>query len=124
MPRRKADAAFARDLGKRLRAFRMRAGVSSTRLADLAGVSRALITEIEKGNTIPSLPTLFAFADVLRFNVDALRRPTDEGLGADLVTIASWRARAEKAEAALEEIRGILNNPVRDNIAAKAHLNP
>jgi len=108
MPRRKSDGALARDLGKRIRAYRLRAGVSSTRLAELAGVSRALVSAVEAGASLPSVATLFAIADVLQFNVDALRRPLDEGAARDLVTIASWRVRAEKAEAIIAQIKDAL----------------
>ena len=63
------------ELGKRLKAFRMRAGMSRKRLSEVSGVPRPTITNVELGNQVSmSLDSAFKIADALGITVDVLRR--------------------------------------------------
>jgi transcriptional regulator with XRE-family HTH domain len=50
----------------RVRERRHALGLSQSGLAELAGVSPELVSRIERGRCLPSLPTLVTFANVLR----------------------------------------------------------
>lgn len=52
-------------LGPRIRARREAAGWSQARLAEEAGTSANFVGMVERGETLPSLPTLFVIAKVL-----------------------------------------------------------
>ncbi|MGQ9823671.1 MAG: helix-turn-helix domain-containing protein [Desulfotomaculales bacterium] len=52
-------------LGKRIRKLRLQRGLSVTELARQAGVSPGLISQVERGYTIPLLDTLEAIAGIL-----------------------------------------------------------
>jgi len=59
-------------LGGRLRAARLKAGVSVRELARRIAVSASLISQIENDKAMPSVGTLFAIANELGLVVDAL----------------------------------------------------
>lgn len=46
------------DIGQRLRAVRKEKGMTLAELGDTAGVSKSLLSKIENGRTVPSLPVL------------------------------------------------------------------
>lgn len=52
-------------LGRRIRAARMELGLSGTELARTIGKSQPYISDLERGQRTPSLPTLKALADAL-----------------------------------------------------------
>jgi transcriptional regulator with XRE-family HTH domain len=64
----------ARDIGKRLAAIRGRQGVKVSALAREIGVTASLISQIERGQSRPSVSTLFALAEALGTPVDAFFR--------------------------------------------------
>jgi len=64
----------ATEIGGRLAAHRARRGVKVTALARAAGVSPSLISQIERGQTRPSVSTLFTLAEALDVPVDAFFR--------------------------------------------------
>lgn len=66
------------EFGARLRHRRDADGVSQERLADLAGLSRTSIVNIEKGRQGVSLPTLYRLAVALSCDVCALLPPVGE----------------------------------------------
>jgi transcriptional regulator with XRE-family HTH domain len=51
--------------GKVLRKYRMQQKLSQERLAELAGLDRTYISQIERGLKSPSLPTLLSLAKAL-----------------------------------------------------------
>ncbi|MFC1812127.1 helix-turn-helix domain-containing protein [Thermodesulfobacteriota bacterium] len=53
------------DLGKRLREFRTKRGLSQTELAKLVGVTPSTISQVESNLIYPSLPALLKMAEVL-----------------------------------------------------------
>ena len=53
------------DLGKRLKEFRTKRGLSQTELAKLVGVTPSTISQVESNLIYPSLPALLKMAEVL-----------------------------------------------------------
>ena len=70
------DAAL--DIGVRLAAHRARRAVKVSALARQIGVSPSLISQIERGQSRPSVSTLFALAEALEVPVDAFFRDSHE----------------------------------------------
>jgi transcriptional regulator with XRE-family HTH domain len=65
-------------IGGRLAAHRARRGVKVSALARQIGVSPSLISQIERGQSRPSVSTLFALAEALEVPVDAFFRDGDQ----------------------------------------------
>lgn len=65
-------------IGKRTAAFRVARGMRISDLARGAGVSPSLISQIERGQSRPSVSTLFALAETLGLPVDAFFREQPE----------------------------------------------
>ena len=57
------------ELGDLVRALRRAAGLTQVRLADLAGVGKTSVHDIEKGKTTVRMDTLFAVLRVLNVGV-------------------------------------------------------
>ena len=74
-------------IGVRLAAHRAQRGIKVSQLARQIGVSPSLISQIERGQSRPSVSTLFALAEALGVPVDAFfrdginpsRRPSRSG---------------------------------------------
>jgi len=64
----------ALEIGQRLAEHRGRRGVKVSALARQIGVSPSLISQIERGQSRPSVSTLFALAEALEVPVDAFFR--------------------------------------------------
>ncbi|TCP45764.1 XRE family transcriptional regulator [Tamaricihabitans halophyticus] len=62
---RRGGSADAVALGRRIRSARKERGLTSVELADLAGVSQGLISQVENGRSDPSLETLRRLAEAL-----------------------------------------------------------
>jgi DNA-binding XRE family transcriptional regulator/mannose-6-phosphate isomerase-like protein (cupin superfamily) len=67
-------ADLAGDIGRRLATHRARRGVRVAELAREVGVTPSLISQIERGQSRPSVSTLFALAQALDVPVDAFFR--------------------------------------------------
>ena len=67
----------ADEIGARLASARLSRGIKVTALARLVGVSPSLISQIERGQSRPSVSTLFALAEALDVPVDAFFRDGD-----------------------------------------------
>lgn len=52
-------------IGKRIKSIRHSKGLKLTELADFAGVSKGLLSKIENGRTVPSLPVLLSIIKAL-----------------------------------------------------------
>lgn len=63
-------------IGAALKDFRLRNGFSARRLAELSGVSGAMISRIESGQVSPSIATLSALAAALKVPLVSLFRET------------------------------------------------
>jgi len=59
------------DVGRRLKDFRTRQGVSQKELAQLAGVTPSTVSQVESGTICPSLPVLFKLAEALSVGVES-----------------------------------------------------
>jgi transcriptional regulator with XRE-family HTH domain len=69
-----AAADLAGDIGRRLAAYRAERGLRVAELAREIGVTPSLISQIERGQSRPSVSTLFALAQALDVPVDAFFR--------------------------------------------------
>ncbi|MDX1891218.1 helix-turn-helix domain-containing protein [Mycolicibacterium sp. 050158] len=74
-------------LGRRLKAIRLQAGVSLRELARQADVSPSLVSQIENGKSQPSVATLYAFSQLLNVSIDELFE--DESLTAPVAAAPS-----------------------------------
>ena len=73
---------LAGDIGRRLAAYRAERGLRVAELARRIGVTPSLISQIERGQSRPSVSTLFALAQALDVPVDAFfREPEAAGPG-------------------------------------------
>lgn len=79
------DNALESAIGQQVRAYRVQRGMTVAELADLAAMSRGMLSKIENGLTSPSLGTLRALARALNVPVTALFRRYEEPRGASLV---------------------------------------
>lgn len=64
----------ATDIGLRVAAYRSHAGLKVSALARQIGVSASLISQIERGQSRPSVSTLFAISEALDVPMDAFFR--------------------------------------------------
>nr|MDT0657197.1 XRE family transcriptional regulator [Micromonospora sp. DSM 115978] len=64
-------------IGRRVAAYRLDRGMRVSDLAREVGVSPSLVSQIERGQSRPSVSTLFAIAQALDVAVDAFFRETD-----------------------------------------------
>ena len=71
-------ADLAGGIGRRLAAHRTRRGIRVAELAREVGVTPSLISQIERGQSRPSVSTLFALAQVLDVPVDAFFRESPQ----------------------------------------------
>ena len=75
---------LAGDIGRRLAAYRAERGLRVAELARGIGVTPSLISQIERGQSRPSVSTLFALAQALDVPVDAFfREPAAAGPAAE-----------------------------------------
>ena len=61
-------------LGRRLSELRDKRGLSQTQLADMAGVGRAHLSQIENGAVAARIDTLYAIAKVLGLKMEEMFR--------------------------------------------------
>jgi len=59
-------------IGKRIKMFRQKLGLSQEQLSEQAGLTPAHLSHIETGNTKASLPTLVNLAEALGVSMDDL----------------------------------------------------
>jgi transcriptional regulator with XRE-family HTH domain len=52
--------------GKVLKELRINKGLTQQRLGDHAGIDRAYISELERGQLMPSMETVFRLAEILK----------------------------------------------------------
>jgi transcriptional regulator with XRE-family HTH domain len=74
----KENKAGARlELGHRIKALRMSAGLSQTELAKSVGVTPSTISQVESNQIYPSLPALIKMAEILNVGISSLFRETE-----------------------------------------------
>jgi transcriptional regulator with XRE-family HTH domain len=59
-------------LGRRLSGLREKRGLSQTQLADMAGVGRAHLSQIENGAVAARIDTLYAIAQALELKLEEM----------------------------------------------------
>ena len=74
------------ELGKRLKEFRSKCGISQTELGKLIGVTASNISQIESNLIYPSLPSLYKIAEILSVDVSSFFKGfPDSGISSHLV---------------------------------------
>ncbi|MGH3341744.1 MAG: helix-turn-helix domain-containing protein [Carbonactinosporaceae bacterium] len=81
-------------IGRRVGAYRAARGMRVSDLARAVGVSSSLISQIERGQSRPSVSTLFALAEALDLPVDAFFRETPQGTATAVAGGAAEGSRA------------------------------
>jgi len=66
------ETVSSKSFGRRLRRLRRLRGLSQLRLGLSAGVDGQVVSHIESGRNLPSLPTAWALADGLKISLDYL----------------------------------------------------
>lgn len=59
-------------LGRRISSLRGKRGLSQTQLADMAGIGRAHLSQIENGAVAARIDTLYAIAQTLDLNLEEM----------------------------------------------------
>lgn len=67
----KMEGAFLLEVSKRIKEYRIEKRLTVQELADRATVSKGLISQIENGRSIPSLPVLFGIIQALEMDVSS-----------------------------------------------------
>jgi transcriptional regulator with XRE-family HTH domain len=67
-------------LGQRIKAFRAERALQQRQLAEKAGLTPSMLSQIESGRLTPSLPTLGKLAAALGVSIGALFEPLGAGL--------------------------------------------
>ena len=91
----------AKSVSVRIRERRHALGLSQSGLAELAGVSPELVSRIERGRCLPSVPTLVEFANVLRTTPNDLlgfEQPLDDEELRPLLDAVNALGPAQRAE--------------------------
>ena len=78
---------FLIGIGKRLKSIRKKEGYTISSLASNAGVSNGLISKIENGRTIPSLPVLLELISALKIDASTFFEGVEKKTGAKFIHI-------------------------------------
>lgn len=76
----------------RIKEARESRGMNQAQLAQKAGITPAAISQIEKGERVPTTPVLKRIADVLQVSLDFLAGRTDESKLKDLLQNENLKA--------------------------------
>ncbi|BAV08617.1 transcriptional regulator, XRE family with cupin sensor [Filimonas lacunae] len=85
-------------IGNRIREKRKEGNVTLQELADSAGVSKGLISQIENNRTVPSLPVLLNIIKALQVDLNAFFDNLDAGKDNEPVLIKAGEGKAIKKE--------------------------
>ena len=107
---------FAKQIGKRIKELRKEAALTLKQLAKATELSAPLISKIENGLAMPSLPTLRLIADALKVNPGFFFRDEDErgyviSRQGDRKIVVSERGPGRKISYELELIAEGMENP-------------
>jgi transcriptional regulator with XRE-family HTH domain len=114
---RKLERERAADrVGDRVAGYRNERNFKVSELARMVGVSPSLISQIERGQSRPSVSTLFALADALEVPVDAFfAKDEDSGIANAPRQRSSARSGGDGADRAGQDVRYVVR---RDGRAA------
>lgn len=71
------EGAFLLEVSRRIKQFRLEKRLTLQELADKSGVSKGLISQIENGRSIPSLPVMFSIIQSLEIAVSSFFKDLD-----------------------------------------------
>ncbi|MCM1055455.1 MAG: helix-turn-helix domain-containing protein [Bacteroides sp.] len=74
------------DVAKRLKALREKRGITTNKLANLAGISQSHLREIELGQRNPTVETLSYFCEALGVSLGEFFREEDNGVNPCLMS--------------------------------------
>ncbi|WP_452600313.1 helix-turn-helix domain-containing protein [Pontimicrobium sp. MEBiC01747] len=78
---------FLIGIGKRIKSIRKKQGITISDLARDAGVSNGLISRIENGRTIPSLPVLLGLINALSIDTSTFFEAVEKKTGAKFIHV-------------------------------------
>lgn len=87
-------------------------GMNQAQLAEKAGITPAAISQIEKGNRIPSIPVLHRIASVLEVSLDYLRGKTERSEIEDLLQSEEIKAFYRGFESLSSEDRDVIKKNI------------
>lgn len=93
---------FLIGIGKRIRAIRKEERMTISMLASSAGVSNGLISRIENGRTIPSLPVLLSLITSLNYDVSKFFEGVESKVGGKYICV-----RAAEQEIIEKEVEAV-----------------
>lgn len=88
------------DVAKRLIYFREMKGITTNKLANLAGISQSAVREIELGTSNPTVETLSYFCDVLGVSLSEFFNEDDNELNEFLVSSAKKLSQSQQLKLA------------------------
>lgn len=103
-------------LGGRLRAERLRSGLTLRAAARQLGVSPAFVSQIENGKSQPSVATLYSLAQLLGTSIDALFQQAPPGEGGSPGRLAGRDAKRPAAAPGQAEQAGTADDPVSRSV--------
>ncbi len=84
-----SDNAIERSMGREIKLYRTKIGLTIAELAKLADLSSGMLSKIENGNTSPSLATLQSLSKALNIPITAFFRKFEEDRDASFVSAGS-----------------------------------
>lgn len=84
-----SDNAIERSIGREIKLYRIKIGLTIVELAKLAELSSGMLSKIENGNTSPSLATLQSLSKALNIPITAFFRKFEEERDASFVRAGS-----------------------------------
>ncbi|MDO8188363.1 XRE family transcriptional regulator [Conexibacter sp. JD483] len=116
-PREDEPALDALQLGERLRAVREQAGIGVRELSRRVGMSASMISQLERGLTMPSVTTLYAITTALQVSLDALVAPDPAALAPEAEPALAAASVMETAPPTLAEFAagGATLTPARED---------
>jgi transcriptional regulator with XRE-family HTH domain len=105
------------ELGKRIREIRQEKELKLVDIAQKAGISKGLLSKVENGRTIPSLPVLVSIVDSLQVRMDEFFAGISSSPDTRYIHIKQEEYRDIRKENAVGfQYQGILSRAVGDSL--------
>lgn len=72
------EGAIILEISKRIKSYRLEKGLTLQELADLSGVTKGMVSQIENGRSIPSLTVLLSIVTSLQINLSEFFKDINE----------------------------------------------
>ncbi|SDZ62854.1 transcriptional regulator, XRE family with cupin sensor [Flavobacterium aquidurense] len=72
------EGAIILEISKRIKSYRLEKGLTLQELADLSGVTKGMVSQIENGRSIPSLTVLLSIVSSLQINLSEFFKDINE----------------------------------------------